>query len=404
MVAAIRLLRPVRAHAARRWVAADLVATPWAPAALAVLVGAAIVVSRLFLVDHGDVSRFIGLGVVFTHRAGLPPGLFVDHGAGWDGQYYYRLALDPLDLHHTAFGITLDTPYRLQRIGYPLLAWLAAAGRGWLVPWALIGVNLVALGVLAGLGAVLARDAGRRPMWGLLLAGYWGFPLSMSWDLSGVVLTAMLVAALLALRRDRPLVAALALTASVLTKETMLVVVGALALSELVGFVRADGGLNSVRRQVAWALPSVAFIAWQVVIRRADGGGGIDADAGRNLAWPLVAVSREVGRDITHITNVISVIDLAQIALLLALATLTITTISRSTAPLCERLALVVMTILALCLSSAVWSGQKDLRSLAELFTLAMVVLISSNRRLLVPATLVGYAWVLAALMQATRP
>ena len=49
------------------------------------------------------------------------------------------------------------------------------------------------------------------------------------------------------------------------------------------------------------------------------------------------------------------------------------------------------------------WGGEKDLRSLAELYTLAMVVLINSQRRLLAPATLAGYAWILTAAIQMTK-
>ena len=104
----------------------------------------------------------------------------VFHGRGYDGEFYYRLALNPLAWGHWAFGITLDSVYRIDRIGYPALAWLVAGGHRPFVPTALVLVNVAALGILGGLGAALARDAGRHPLWGLVFAGYWGLLWSLS--------------------------------------------------------------------------------------------------------------------------------------------------------------------------------------------------------------------------------
>ncbi len=78
---------------------------------------------------------------------------------GYDGQFFYRLALNPLNFHHTAYGITMDRPYRFMRIGYPALTWLVSAGQHSLVPVMLVVVNIAAIGALGYLGA---RFAARR--------------------------------------------------------------------------------------------------------------------------------------------------------------------------------------------------------------------------------------------------
>lgn len=68
-----------------------------------------------------------------------------------------------------------DRRSRLERIGYPALAWLTAGGRASLVPDSLVAVNIVALGALGLGGGLLARDGGRHAVWGLVFPGYWGY-------------------------------------------------------------------------------------------------------------------------------------------------------------------------------------------------------------------------------------
>ena len=118
------------------------------------MLAAAFVVARLAVVAHGDITRFIDVGSAFALVHHVPHGITIVPGGGYDGQFYYRLALDPANLHRTAYGITLDNGYRIQRITYPVLAWLLAAGQQAAVPYSLVAVNVVALGALAWLGGV----------------------------------------------------------------------------------------------------------------------------------------------------------------------------------------------------------------------------------------------------------
>ena len=65
-----------------------------------------------------DPARFVFAGDEFCDPARVPSNLPVGiDSAGHDGQFYYRLALDPFSAEPTAFGIRLDNPpYRQQRI------------------------------------------------------------------------------------------------------------------------------------------------------------------------------------------------------------------------------------------------------------------------------------------------
>ncbi len=83
---------------------------------------------------------------------------------GYDGQFFYRLALNPVNFSRTAYGITMDRPYRYMRIGYPALTWLVSAGQHFLVPVMLVAVNIAAIGAIGYLGGLFAIQAG-GPRW-----------------------------------------------------------------------------------------------------------------------------------------------------------------------------------------------------------------------------------------------
>ena len=129
-----------------------------------------------------SIGRFILIGENFADPAQLPAGMPLRAAYGYDGQFYYRLAINPLNFSHTANGITVDQAYRFMRAGYPAITWLVSAGERALVPYMLVAVNAVAIGALGWLGGRLARQGGRHAAWGLLLPGYFGLVTSLSRD------------------------------------------------------------------------------------------------------------------------------------------------------------------------------------------------------------------------------
>src|ERR687883_290318 len=86
--------------------------------------------------SHFDYSSFVVAGDEFCNPAQVPKGLTVlRNSAGYDGQFYYRLALTPFTSQATEFGIRIDAPpIRQQRILYPLLTWILSLGLPSVVP------------------------------------------------------------------------------------------------------------------------------------------------------------------------------------------------------------------------------------------------------------------------------
>ena len=236
--------------------------------ALALVVGFVLV--RLVLAT--SVAGFTVAGDRFVDPALTPDRLPVTHeSGGYDGQFVYRLALEPWTQQRTDYGITLDNPaYRQQRIATPALAWAVGLLPGVSTALALLLVNVAALTVAAAFAVRLAVALGRHPVAGLVLAVPAGMPISLGRDLTEPVAWAAVLAGLWYARQQRWPATAAALTVAVLARETSLVVVAGLAAAQLWRLLSGD--LRGNRGALAWlAVPAVTAVAWQLVLLRAWG-------------------------------------------------------------------------------------------------------------------------------------
>lgn len=181
---------------------------PWMVVALASLAYGVAVLAR-----HGwDPLAFAVIGTRFAQ--GDPAGT-----EGYDGQFAYQIAV-----HLARAGPYLDVPaYRYQRILYPLLARMLALGNPRWVPWTLILLNWGALVVGTWLMERLLEGFGASRWYALGLGLYSGQLLAFRLDLNEPLATALVLAALGHLQRERWLWAGLWLALATLAKETSLV-------------------------------------------------------------------------------------------------------------------------------------------------------------------------------------
>jgi hypothetical protein len=357
------------------------------------------VLLRLGLAAGGYITRFVRAARPYAHRNGVPPGLLVFPGNGYDGQFYYRLALDPANLHRTAFGITMDAPFRVQRIGYPALAWLVSAGQHAWVPAALVAVNVLALAAVGLAGGTLARDAGRHALWGLLLAGYFGFFMSAGNDLTEPVAAACLLGGIIACRRGRPVLAGAAFGYGALTRETVLIVPLALGLTRLISQAR-----RAARADLAWAVPVVMFAAWQLVLRLATGSVILMDSAASNsspgLPFSQFAGAVRMNLGLLRPPTGAACIWFLEVAVLAACTAAALASL-RGPGPRYERFAFLLYVVELGALSANIWSGHADLRSIDEVYLLGTLILLGSRRRLGWLAAAAGLAVIVAGAHQA---
>jgi hypothetical protein len=360
---------------------------PLVPGIIAFLGWTGFALARWQIWAKGHLSLFIMAGHVYTHRAELPRGLLLVPSAGYDGQFYYRLALDPFNWNHMAFGITMDQSYRYTRIGYPVLAWIFSLGQHQLVPVVLVVLNLLGVAAIAMLGGMFARDAGRHALWGLAFAAYFGLVISVGRDTAEPLAEACMLGGLLAYRRGTTrmyLLASVLFAWGAITRETILFAPAAIAVTRLIAMARRKATPGPA--DLTWVVPPAVYGLVEVAVHFVvKGEFPLLANSNRNLTVPFTALVDALKYDAAHINTAhLSPIDIA----LLEYATLAIfilaglTVIALTAAPAHERLAFVFFVLQLGLLSSQIWTSTfGEGRSLIEPYLMALVLLVSTPRR-----------------------
>lgn len=381
--------------------------------AMAVALVLAVLFAGIRLVGlGGNPSTFVVASA--NNIPGIPPPSLQFSLTGYDGENYYLLALDPAIHTQHLDGLGLDLPaYREQRIVYPVLAWvLSGGGHPVALSWALIFINLAAMGALAFMGGLLAREADLHALWGLALPAFPAFTLVLARDLSEALAAAFLTAGLVFLRRRQVAATSVALVLAVLTKETTAFVLGGLAIVWLVEFVirrrtalplRATTRLTDMRLSwLTFVVPAVALGAWELFLRLwwqsapipaghlAVGAPLAGLSAAAHQAFQSVTASpvvhQVVGGGDVDTAGVPSGSDKLLYAVslvLIALAAVSVIVEMRSSsARIHEKVALAAGILAVAVLSGIFWSDDRAfLRSLSPIWVVAFLVLIGSKRR-----------------------
>jgi hypothetical protein len=360
---------------------------PLVPGIIAFLGWLGFALARWQIWAKGHLSLFIMAGHVYTHRPQLPRGLLLVPSAGYDGQFYYRLALDPFNWHATAFGITMDQSYRYTRIGYPVLAWIFSLGQHQLVPVVLVVLNLFGVAAMAMLGGAFARQSGRHALWGLAFAAYFGLVISVGRDTAEPLAEACMLGALLAYRRGTGpmyLLATALFAYGAITRETILFAPAAIAVTRVIAIARrrANPGLADL----TWVVPAAGYALGEVAVHFVVRGEfPLLANTSRNLTAPFTALVDALKYNAHHINTAhLSPIDIAMLeyATLAVFLVAGLVALAVTTAPGHERLAFVFFVLQLGLLSSQIWTSTfGEGRSLIEPYLMALVLLLATPRR-----------------------
>jgi len=190
---------------------------------------ALLVVLRVLSTIGYDPTIFVALGEDSTSINDYAEGRLgrevVKRAAlGHDGKYFFVQAQDPFVLEPEENIAVIDRPlYRSQRMFYPVLAGGAGLFSADVIVWALLIVNLIAMGLGSWAVAHLAMEMGGSPWWGLAFVLNIGFISEMNIDGAGVVAAAAAFGAVVLLRRQRVGWGIALITIAVLSREAMLI-------------------------------------------------------------------------------------------------------------------------------------------------------------------------------------
>jgi hypothetical protein len=241
----------------------------WLTPTVVVIIICLFYVFAILIRAGGDPLAFALLGTRFTE--GDPQG-----SEGYDGQFAYQIALDP------AGAVPyLDVPaYRYQRILYPLLARWLALGQPAAIPWILILINIIALGVGTWATEQLLRKLRVNRWYALVYGLYGGQLLALRTDLNEPLAHALVQLAMLAWARERRGWAAIAFSLAALGKETTLIFLVAYLLYTL------------VQRQWFWLVglstATLPFLGYQLLLFKWFGRFGVGAGGAGATSFSLL--------------------------------------------------------------------------------------------------------------------
>jgi hypothetical protein len=186
------------------------------------------------------------------------PADLADHpwggGTGYDGQFSYAIAVDPLDAQDK-----LDQPdFRYRRIVYPLLARMLGLGNPTGIAWAMLVINLIAAasGCIV-LGELLARRGASRWL-ALVMPLSLGYLVAVRADLTEPLALALALGGWLAFEKGRLGWAACLFAVGGLTKEMALILPAALVVEQL---------LKKGWREIALLTTSLLpYLFWSIVL------------------------------------------------------------------------------------------------------------------------------------------
>lgn len=371
-------------------------------AGIALAIGLAVIAVSLLRAD-GDPSRLVHAAPPFTDAGSAPDYLWVGEPEdGYDGQFYFRLALSPIDTSESVEGLSLDVePLRSQRIAYPILARTLSLQQASLLPWTMIVVNLAAIGAVGWAGARMAVASGRGREWGLLFVVWPGFVYSLGFDLAEVVLAASVLTALALFRSGNAPGATVALCVAVLTRETGIIVPVSLLLSGVWMLTRGGSRAEARKPIIVGAVPLGVFTMWQCFLWSRWDELPATSSGGKNARVPFEGLISAADGFFPP-TSAAAVFRIVSLGLIVLAAGIALASLRDSRALSHEKVGAALAIGLVVVLSEHVWAGAASfMRGATDAWILGCVVALNATseriQRFFIPLLAVSAAlcWML---------
>ena len=187
-----------------------------------------VMAGRVIVRADGDPTVFVAFGekaaAVREYAEERLGSVVLRPEQGHDGKFFFVQANDPWVMDPAENASVLDRPlYRSQRMLFPVMAGGFGVFPPEVIVWAMVVLNLLALGVGTWVVAVLASEMGGSPWLGLAFALNLGFISEMNIGGAGIVAAVAAFGAVLAFVRGRDGWGTVMLVLAVLSREAMLI-------------------------------------------------------------------------------------------------------------------------------------------------------------------------------------
>ena len=326
--------------------------------------------------NHFDISRFILFGdKVVSKEVALQGNYVLPNSKGYDGQFYYRLALAPFTNEKTAFGITLDQPLRQQRILYPLLSRIFSFGNQRILPFAMFFVNILSLLLLIWLSPKLIEDKKQSKWLVILIPIFPTFLISITRDLTEILSSALLLGAYLLFVKNKKYLSVLVFTLAALARETTLIFPIVLALYSF-GLFLKNKNKEELIKSILFSVPFIIFAIWQIILYRIWGQSSLSVDTGLNIVWPFQGFIKAFS--FKNVNEVLKVFEIIYLFIVIFLGAINFKKIHDWPLKISWALYVFLFTLY----SKWIWKDDLNFfRACTELFIFSFILIISGDNK-----------------------
>ncbi|NEO10860.1 MULTISPECIES: AZOBR_p60025 family cell surface glycopolymer formation protein [unclassified Moorena] len=283
-----------------------------------------VIVSLFYFVKfEGNITGFFRIGSLFPISPYLNSDqvLIYQGEQGYDGQQFLSIALDPwLENSGTIEAIT-PPQYRYRRILYPLLGYLLGFGNPQLIPYAMVGINCLAIILIVFVSSLYFKRYSGRTWHSLLVLSIPGVWMVLSLSTADLISSLLLVTAIYFYRNEKPIYTAIAIAAACLTRETMLLMWLAILLTSI--WERKGRQLQ----HLLWAWIPVA--GWAIyVFYHLEAQENLEGS--ENFGYPLFGIGQKLINSLTGGLGGKNLFEAYSFALLIAAFVVTILLASQS--------------------------------------------------------------------------
>ncbi len=222
-----------------------------------------------WLINDRDFSFFIVASSVYVDSGNIQDSIYINVNSGYDGQFYYKLALNPFDFSKQSDGIKFDNPvYRTQRILYPLFCWMFSFGNTSLIPIVMVLINSLAIFLIWYIFLLFCKMFNQNIAYSLIPILFSGLYISLGRDLLEPLESLFVILVFYFLFRKKYVLASLFMLFAFFTKETSILFIIPVMLFECYSFLFSNQNYSKKKliRIILFSIPFILFIFWRVFL------------------------------------------------------------------------------------------------------------------------------------------